>query len=79
MTIYNENGVEIKKVFVNKINEEPAEGEVAVYYANRTEAYQNKMEFVNVSNAWHVDLPTCAVTSLKGSFYGKGNISKFSA
>ena len=48
LTIYDENGVEIKKVLVNKINEEPAEGEVAVYYANRTEAYQNKMEFVNV-------------------------------
>lgn len=77
LTFYDEDGAEIKKIAVNKINEEPADGEVAVYYAIRPEAYQNKIEYVNVSNAWHVELPICAVTTIQGSFYGKGTISKF--
>lgn len=78
LTIYDENGAEIKKVTVNKINEEPGVGEISVFYSTREKNFEKPYINVSVQNAWLVSTPSCAVTSMQGSFYGKGEITSFS-
>ena len=77
LTIYDKDGNEIKKVFMDKVNQVPGDGETALYYATRDINYAAAMTNVKVSNAWLVNKPIAAVTTMKDSFYGKGEISEF--
>ena len=77
LTIYNENDEIIKKVDINKVNEEPGENEISLYYAQREAAFQRPMIYAKASGVWFVKRGLYAVTSVKDSFYGVGNISEF--
>ena len=77
LSIYDENGVVIKKINIDKVNKEPGENEISVYYAQRKEAFGNILNPEKASGVWFVKGALYAVTSLKDSFYGVGNINEF--
>ncbi len=75
LTIYDANGTELQKININKVNEEPSNGEVSLFYAMAKTSYSSRLVPITVSNAWVASNPDKAVTSLPNSFYGKGNIN----
>lgn len=77
LSIYDDNGNVIKKIDINKVNEEPSENEISLYYAYREQNFGKTLISVNVTNAWFVSDADYGVTSCKDSFYGVGNISEF--
>lgn len=76
LSIYNDNDEVIKKIVINKVNEEPGENEVSLYYPTRIKNYTEGVNTIDVVNAWIVTGKK-SVTTVKNSFYGKGSISKF--
>lgn len=78
LTVYDENNNEIYKTFIDKINDEPSENEISLYFLQRKApdqlAYWSEQ---SVSNAWLVKNADKAVTTKIDSFYGKGLISEY--
>lgn len=79
LSIYDNEGNVIKKVQINKVNAEPGEGEISLYYAQRETSFGNKVIPVKVSDAYFVRKGDPAVTALKNSFYGVGLITEFTS
>jgi len=77
LTIYDGNNNIIKKVDINKVNEEPGSNEISLYYAQRETNFGKTLIPISVNNAWVVSKSDTAVTSCKDSFYGVGKISDF--
>ena len=77
LSIYDQNNQIIKKVDINKVNAEPGDNEIALYYAQREAAFQRPMINAKASNVWFVKQGLYGVTSIKDSFYGVGNITEF--
>ena len=77
LSIYDEKGTVIKKFDIAKVNEEPGNNEIALYYPTRIKSYENGVSNVDVNNAWFVKLGEYSVTTVQGSFYGKGIINSF--
>lgn len=75
LTIYNDNNEVIKKINIDVVNDKPGENQIALYYNKRVNNYEQEMEEVSVQNAYFVERPEIAVTSVKNSFYGKGVIT----
>ena len=75
LTIYDNNGEIIKKIAINVVNEEPKENEIALFYNTRVENFKQDMNQITVTDAYFVEKAEVAVTSVKNSFYGKGEIS----
>lgn len=75
LTIYDNNGNEIKKINIDVVNDEPKDNQIALYYNTRVKNFNEEMKTVSVSNAYLVERPEAAVTSVIDSFYGKGEIS----
>lgn len=76
LTIYDENDEIIKKVVIDKVNEEPGENEISLYYPTRIKNFTTGVNNIDVINAWIITGKK-SVTTVKNSFYGKGSISKF--
>ena len=79
LSIYDKDDNIIKKIKINKINAEPGTNEIALYYAQRTQNFGDKVTPVTVSGAYFVRIGTSAVTALKNSFYGVGVITQFAS
>lgn len=79
LSIYDKEDNIIKKIKINKINTEPGDNEIALYYAQRTQNFGDKVTPVTVSGAYFVRIGTSAVTALKNSFYGVGVITQFAS
>lgn len=78
LTIYDDNNQEIYKTYVNKVNKEPEDNEVSLYFLQRKASDQlSYWSNQNVSNAWLIKKAKQAVTTKIDSFYGKGTISEF--
>ena len=77
LTIYDENGNELLKKEVAKVNAEPGEGEIAFYYATRQADFHARMDDVTAKDVWFVNDAAQAVTAVQNSFYGKGEITEF--
>ena len=77
LSIYDENDNIVLKVDINKVNKEPGDNEISVYYSQRKENFERDLEYVSVSNAWYIEQALYGVTSIKNSFYGVGNITGF--
>ena len=77
LSIYDNDGNIIKKIVINKVNSEPGDNEIALYYTVRTKAFQDGFNpSPEVENAWIVKSGDYAVTTQEGSFYGVGTISE---
>lgn len=79
LSIYDDQNNIIKKINIDKINQEPGNNEVSLYYASRQNSntnYSDNLISINVENAWVVDQAEIAVTAIYGSFYGKGQVNK---
>ena len=77
LSIYNEKDEIIKKIDINKVNEEPDNNEISVYYSQREENFERNLVYEKVNNAWFVEEGIYGVTTIKNSFYGVGVISNF--
>jgi len=80
LAIYNENNEIIMEVNIDKVNAEPGDNEISLYYPNLKPEnnYSKKYEEVTVSDAWVVNKASAAITAVADSFYGKGKIEKVS-
>lgn len=77
LSIYDNNGNIIKKIAINKVNSEPSENEIALYYTERPKAFEAGFNpGPEVENVWLVKDADYAVTTQIGSFYGIGNITE---
>lgn len=76
LTIYNDNDEIIKKININKVNEEPGQNEISLYYPTRIKSYTDGVNKINVNNAWIVS-GSISVTTVANSFYGKGKINSY--
>lgn len=81
LAIYDENGNIIKEIDINKVNEEPGNNEISLYYPNLKpeNSYSKKYDTISVSDAWVVNKATASITAVSDSFYGKGKIEKITA
>ena len=81
LAIYDENGNIIKEIDINKVNEEPGNNEISLYYPNLKPEnnYSKKYDTISVSDAWVVNKATASITAVSDSFYGKGKIEKITA
>lgn len=81
LAIYDENGNIIKEININKVNEEPGNNEISLYYPNLKpeNSYSKKYDTISVSDAWVVNKATASITAVSDSFYGKGKIEKITA
>jgi len=82
LAIYDENGNIIKEVQINKVNSEPSNGEIALYYARKTSEFYHTTIEQKVTNAYIIDRAQKAVTTIDpnytiDSFYGLGKITSF--
>lgn len=75
LTIYDEKGDIVKKFNIDKVNEEPNENEISVYYNTRVNAFESATKVMTCKNVFLINNPSCSVTSIAGSFYGKGIVS----
>lgn len=81
LSIYDENNNIIKKINIDKVNQEPSLDETSLYYATRNKSFYAGVTDVTCNNAWVVENATKAVTTTEGnsSFYGKGKITEYSS
>ena len=77
LSIYDNDGNVIKKFDINKVNNEPGDNEVALYYAPLKKNFEPQVNPINVKDAWLVRSGLYATTTCEGSFYGVGNITEF--
>ena len=77
LAIYDENNNIIKEFNISKVNQEPADNEIAVYYAQREKNFGQYVVNEKASDVWFVERGEITVTSRKDSFYGVGKISGF--
>ena len=77
LAFYDEDGNIIKEVQINKVNSEPGNGEIALYFAKKTDEFQLTTVEQKVTNAYIIDRATKAVTTIQESFYGLGKITSF--
>ncbi len=78
LSIYDENDNIIKKIRIDKVNEEPGANEISLYYATRQIDWYQILDKQYASDVFYVKSALHAVTALKGSFYGIGKISNYS-
>ncbi len=81
LTIYAEDGTEVLKIKIDKVNEEPIGDEISLYYANRKsndDDYYYRLNSITVSDAWVADKAPAAVSAVRNTFYGKGLVTKVS-
>lgn len=78
LSIYDKNNNIIKKIDINKVNEDPNDNEISLYYAQREENFGKNLVSINVNNVWFVDEAEYGMTACRDSFYGVGQISSFS-
>lgn len=78
LTIYDQSGEEIKTIDINKVNQEPGNNEISLYYPNLKpeDSYSKKYQNISVSDAWVVTNASASITPVSDCFYGKGKISK---
>lgn len=78
LTIYDANGNEIKNIDINKVNQEPGNNEISLYYPNLNPEfnYSQKYETISVTGGWVVTNASASITAVADSFYGKGKISQ---
>lgn len=78
LAIYDENGNIIKEIDINKVNTEPGNNEISLFYPNLKpeNSYSKKYDLISVSDAWVVNKATASITAVSDSFYGKGKIEK---
>ena len=78
LTIYDANGNEIISIDINKVNQEPGDKEISLYYPNLKPEnnYSQKYEAISVSGGWVVTNASASITAVTDSFYGKGAISQ---
>ncbi len=76
LSIYDENGEIIKKININKVNEEPGDNEISLYYPTRIKNFTAGVNQIDVINAYVV-VGGKSISTVKNSFYGKGKISKY--
>ena len=77
LAIYDENGNIIKEVQIDKVNSEPGDGQIALYFARTTSEFQLTTVEQKVTNAYIIDKAKKAVTTILDSFYGLGEITSF--
>lgn len=77
LAIYDKDNNIIKEIKIDKVNKEPGDNEISLYYAQRETNFGRNFITEKVSDAWFVKQGLYAVTSRKDSFYGIGNISSF--
>ena len=77
LSVYDNDGNVIKKFDINKVNAEPSDNEVALYYAPLKKNFEPQVNPINVKDAWLVRSGLYATTTCEGSFYGVGNITEF--
>ncbi len=77
LSVYDNDGNVIKKFDINKVNEEPGNNEIALYYSIREENFGKNLIGVKVNNAWFVNDGDAGLSSCKDSFYGLGEIDEF--
>ena len=77
LAIYDANNNIIQEFTINKVNKEPGDNEIAVYYAQREKNFGQYVVKEKASGVWFVQKGDIAVTSRKDSFYGVGKISSF--
>lgn len=77
LAIYDEYNNIFKEIKIDKVNQEPGENEIALYYAQRETNFGKNVIPENTSNAWLVKKSDVAVTSRKDSFYGVGKIDNY--
>lgn len=76
LTIYNDEGEIVAKYNINKVNEEPNDNEISLYYNTKVENFSSSTNFVTCKNVLLINNPSCSVTTVSGSYYGKGKISE---
>lgn len=79
LTIYDTNDNEIKKINIDKVNEEPGDNQISLYYASYKDGSMNytaNLQSIEISDAWVSQKADVAVSTMYGSFYGKGKIEK---
>lgn len=74
LALFNENDEVIKEYVIDKVNEVPNEGEIAIYYANRDNT--KKAVPVNVEDGYIVGNAEFALPHSESDFYGLGVISE---
>jgi len=77
LAIYNENGEIIKEIQIDKVNSEPSNGQIALYFAKTTSEFLDTFVAQSVTNAYVVDKAKKAVTTIEESFYGLGAITSY--
>ena len=77
LAIYDKDDNIIKEIKIDKVNSEPGNNEIALYYAQRETNFGRNFITEKVTDAWFVKQGLYAVTSRKDSFYGVGNITSF--
>lgn len=79
LTIYDNNGNELSSFNIDRVNEEPSDNQISLFYASHkdsSENYTDKFTSIEVNNAWVVDKAEVSVSTMYGSFYGKGKVEK---
>ena len=78
LTIYDQSGNEIKTIDINKVNQEPGNNEISLFYPNLKpeDSYSKKYQNISVNDAWVVTNASASITPVSDCFYGKGKISK---
>ena len=81
LAIYDEKGNIVKEIDINKVNEEPGNNEISLYYPNLKPEnnYSKKYDVISVTDAWVVNKASASITAVANSFYGKGAIEKIAA
>lgn len=79
LAIYDEDGNIVKEFQINKVNSEPADGEIALYFAKKTAEFQLTTVEQKVTNAYIIERAAKAVTTIQESFYGKGTITSYAS
>lgn len=82
LAIYDDSGNIIKEFQINKVNSEPENGEIALYYARKVREFESATIEQKVTNAYIVNKAKKAVTTIDpnytiDSFYGLGKITSF--
>ena len=79
LSVYDESGNIKKNININKVNEAPADGEIAVYFGTFTKKVYNEITTdKNAKSTFTVKEPVYCLPNSKSDFYGLGPIGSLS-